>query len=110
MLCPVYGHELTPLSCPPPRGSVFVRLRGQLYFRLTSFRYSGNLSGGNTLQNDDCHGREKGLFTARIVFKKHCSEWLIPVSGYVQGYLPIRGFSSRVRTPLRLSVRSSVRS
>mgnify|MGYP000820456926 CR=1 FL=1 len=38
MLCPVYGHELTPLSCPPPRGSVFVRLRGQLYFRLTSDR------------------------------------------------------------------------
>ena len=36
MLCPVYDHELTPLSCPPPRGSVFVRLRGQLYFRLTS--------------------------------------------------------------------------
>ena len=24
MLCPVYGHELTPLSCPPPQG---VRVR-----------------------------------------------------------------------------------
>ena len=48
------------------------------------FRYTGDLPGGNTFQNHGCHGREKGLFTARIVFKEHRPEWLIPVSGYAQ--------------------------
>ena len=48
------------------------------------FRYTGDLPGGNTFQNHGCHGREKGLFTAQIVFKEHRPEWLIPVSGYAQ--------------------------
>ena len=28
MLCPVYGHELTPLSCPPHQGVSFRSFKG----------------------------------------------------------------------------------
>ena len=28
MLCPVYGHELTPLSCPPSQGVSFRSFKG----------------------------------------------------------------------------------
>ena len=28
MLCPIYGHELTPLSCPPSRGVSFRSFKG----------------------------------------------------------------------------------
>ena len=52
MLCPVYGHELTPLSCPPPRGSVFVRLRGQLYFRLTRGILNKGIYNPDNAQSD----------------------------------------------------------
>ena len=34
MLCPVYGHELTPLSCPPSQGVSFRSFKGNYTFAL----------------------------------------------------------------------------
>ena len=51
MLCPVYGHELTPLSCPPSQGVSFRSFKGliilspYMQIRLSSFR---NLSRRRT--------------------------------------------------------------
>ena len=48
MLCPVYGHELTPLSCPPSQGVSFRSFKGLIilspYINLKKVGYKENWS------------------------------------------------------------------
>ena len=79
MLCPVYGHELTPLSCPPPRGSVFVRLRGQLYFRLTRGILNKGIYNPDNAQSDVTAPGIIKIFTyddgVYVSFHSKCKVW-----------------------------------
>ena len=53
MLCPVYGHELTPLSCPPHQGVSFRSFKGLIilspYMDFTSMPAHGSLAGYRNL-------------------------------------------------------------
>ena len=60
MLCPVYGHELTPLSCPPSQGVSFRSFKGLII--LSPYR---RVNGEETLDHDFQLGRDGEIVHGR---------------------------------------------
>ena len=64
MLCPVYGHELTPLSCPPHQGVSFRSFKGLIILspykgrnehKISLLRF--RLQPNRSLMRQPCTGR-----------------------------------------------------
>ena len=81
MLCPVYGHELTPLSCPPSQGVSFRSFKGliilspytrSLFHIYARYNRKGCLNGGPYTAPIDAAGRihykTYYLFKIRTIF------------------------------------------